>query len=202
VFPLAVFSVPGVAVYDGERLFLIVFPLWSVLIGRGAENARLWLTARWSPRAVFLGLAAFFALQAYGALALAPCWLSYYNLAVGGLRGAAAMGLEVSYWGDGVTRGLLREVADRVPAGETIAVLPELYDGQWKEVRLQSPPLKNRGLKLVPLNAAGAEREKYVLLFVRPEYLPQEFRQPPNERQVLAVTRREGVLLAVLIRRP
>src|SRR5262249_10238225 len=50
LFPLIVFSIPGVAVYDGERLFSLVFPLWGMLIGRGAENARQWLLARWSPR--------------------------------------------------------------------------------------------------------------------------------------------------------
>ena len=35
-FPLIVFSLPGVAVYDGDRLFLTVFPFWAMLSARGA----------------------------------------------------------------------------------------------------------------------------------------------------------------------
>jgi hypothetical protein len=51
LFALCVFSVPGIAVYDGERLFSFVFPLWAVLVGRGAENVRRWTSARLSPTA-------------------------------------------------------------------------------------------------------------------------------------------------------
>ncbi len=200
VFPLVVFSIPGIAVYDGERLFSTVFPLWAVFIGRGAEHVRLWLSSRWSPRAVGLALALFFAGQAYGLVALAPCWLSYYNLAVGGLPGAAKLGLEISYWGDGVTRTLLEETADRLPAGETVAVLPELYPGQWNEVRLQSPALRKRDLHLVPFEENVSPAPGYVLMFIRPEYLPEEFRQPLDKRRIVAVVRRQGVLLAVLFK--
>ena len=35
---LVVFST-RVPVYDGERLFLLVFPLWAILIGRGSRAA-------------------------------------------------------------------------------------------------------------------------------------------------------------------
>ena len=150
LFPLLVFSIPGIPVYDGERLFSFVFPLWAVLVGRGAENARWWLSARWSSRAVVAALGALFAGQAYGLVVLAPCWLSYYNLAVGGLPGAKNLGLEVSYWGDGVTRTLLNEVAAQVPAGERISGLPDLYPGQWQEVWRQSPALAPREARLVP----------------------------------------------------
>jgi 4-amino-4-deoxy-L-arabinose transferase-like glycosyltransferase len=198
VFPLVVFSLPGIAVYDGERLFSTVFPLWSIFIGRGAENARHWLSSRRSPRAVGTVLALFFAGQGYGLVALAPCWLSYYNLAVGGLSGAAKLGLEVSYWGDGVTRTLLNATADRLPAGETVAVLPELYPGQWNEVWLQSPALRKRDLQLVPFDEKSSPAPRYVLMFLRPEYLPEEFRRRLDERHLLASIRREGVLLAVL----
>ena len=39
VFPLMLFALPGVAVYDGERLFLVSYPLWAMFIGRGADSA-------------------------------------------------------------------------------------------------------------------------------------------------------------------
>lgn len=199
LFPLVVFSIPRIAVYDGERLFSIVFPLWAIFIGRGAESARAWLSSRWSPRAVSVSLAAFFACQGIGLVTMAPCWLSYYNLAVGGLPGAARLGLEVSYWGDGVTRTLLADVAARVPQGETVAALPELYPGQWDELRRQSPVLKRHDIRLVPFDAADASAPRYVLLFMRPEYLPLEFRQPLDDRHILAAVRRQGVPLAVLL---
>jgi hypothetical protein len=203
LFPLAVFSVPGVTVYDGERLFSFVFPLWAVLIGRGAENARAWLSARWSPRVVAAVLGLFFSGQAYGLVALAPCWLSYYNLAVGGVPGAARLGLEVSYWGDGVTRTLLAEVAKRVPAGEEVATLPELYAGQWNEVWRQAPRLRDRERRPVSFDGRPVRQHgsRYVLMFLRPEYLPDEFRHRLDERQVIAAVRRQGVPLAVLLDR-
>ncbi len=199
LFPLCVFSFPGVPVYDGERLFSIVFPLWAVLIGRGAENARAWLSTRWSPRAVAMALAFFFAGQGVGLVAMAPCWLSYYNLSVGGLSGAARLGLEVSYWGDGVTRTLLKEVAARVPRGEAVAVLPELYSAQWTALRRQSPILKTHNVRFVPYDPNDASRPRYVLMFMRPEYLPMEFRQPLDERRILAAVRRQGVPVAALL---
>ncbi|MGE5191636.1 MAG: ArnT family glycosyltransferase [Deltaproteobacteria bacterium] len=201
VFPLVVFSIPGVAVYDGERLFSTGFTLWAGFIGRGAESARLWLSSRGSPRAVALAGALFFAAQGYGLVALAPCWLSYYNLAVGGLPGAAKLGLEVSYWGDGVTRTLLEQTADRLPEGESLAVLPTLYPGQWNEVRLQSPVLRKQKLRLVPFDEESAPGHRYLLMFMRPEYLPGQFRKPFDERRILAAVRRQGVLLAVLLDR-
>lgn len=201
VFPLLVFSVPGVAVYDGERLFSTVFPLWAVFIGRGAAASRNWLSARRSPRVAYLSVGVLLAAQAYGLFAMAPCWLSYYNLAVGGLRGAAKLGLEVSYWGDGVTRTLLKETAEKVPAGESIAVAPVLYDAQWNELLVQSPILKERNLRLVPVSDDAARKSRYLLMFVRPEYLPEELRGPIDPRSVLAAVRRQGVALALLLER-
>jgi 4-amino-4-deoxy-L-arabinose transferase-like glycosyltransferase len=199
-FPLFVFSFPGVAVYDGERLFSLVFPLWGVLVGRGAESLWRWLLTRWSPRTAGLALAAFFAGQSVGLVLLAPCWLSYYNLVVGGLPGAAKLGLEVSYWGDGVTRTLLAQVAERVPAGDSVAVLPELWPGQWSQVRQQSPILRAREITLVPFDSEKPKNQRYVLMFMRPEYLPEEFRRP-KEQGVVAAIRRQGVPLAVLVDR-
>lgn len=38
LFALMFFALPGITVYDGDRLFLVVFPLWSVLVGAGAST--------------------------------------------------------------------------------------------------------------------------------------------------------------------
>ena len=42
LFVLLIFSLPGTPVYDGVRLFLMVFPLWAVWVGIGAG----WLVSR------------------------------------------------------------------------------------------------------------------------------------------------------------
>jgi hypothetical protein len=202
IFPLCVFSIPGVAVYDGERLFSFVFPLWAILIGRGTSAAMIWFSTRISPRIVVAGVAMFFTAQGYGLWALRPCWLSYYNLTVGGLPGAARLGLEISYWGDGVTRNLLAATAERVPSGGTVAVLPTLHPGQWNELLLQCPALKARDIHLEPWGTEAAASADYVLMFVRPEYLPEGFRGPLDEQQIVVAIRRQGVVLAALLKRP
>ena len=42
LFVLTVFSLPGTHVYDGVRLFLMVFPLWAVWVGIGAKWLVFW----------------------------------------------------------------------------------------------------------------------------------------------------------------
>jgi hypothetical protein len=201
LFPLFVFSIPRISVYDGERLFSFVFPLWAVLIGRGSAASWNWASTRFSPRAAVAVLGAFFAAQSYGLWAMAPCWLSYYNLCVGGLPGASRLGLEISYWGDSVTRDLLATTAARVPLGGTVAALPTLHPAQWNEVRLQCPAIKARNIRLAPWGTEASARADYVLMFVRPEYLPEEFRGLLDGSKIAVEVRRHGVLLAALLER-
>jgi hypothetical protein len=200
LFPLCIFSIPGVAVYDGERLFSFVFPLWAVFMGRGACAVRNWV-AHWLPaRTSAVGLSVFLALQSYGIWATAPCWLSYYNLCVGGLPGASRLGWETSYWGDGLTRRLLEATADHVPAGATVAVVPTLHPAQWNELRLQCPLLKEREIQLAPWGTPEAEKADYLLLFVRPEYMPPEVRSMLETKPFVAAVRRQDVVLAGLMK--
>lgn len=199
-FPLIVFSIPGVAVYDGERLFSVSFPLWGVLVGVGADAIRQRLARRFSPGLSVAALATFLAVQSYGLFALAPAWLSYYNLTLGGLAGAKRIGLPVTYWGDGVTRELLADVAGRVPRGSRIAVAPVLHPHQWHELLLQSPALIDREIEFVPLGAPEAGQSDYLLFFPRSEYLPDEYRGPLDANRIVAAIRRDGVLLAGLYR--
>ena len=58
--------------------------------------------------------------QAWGLVEVWPCFLSYYNVAVGGLRGAERCGLELDYWGEAVTRDLLEQIVQTVPEGVTL----------------------------------------------------------------------------------
>ncbi len=200
VFPLVVFSVPGVAVYDGVRLFLVVFPLWAVFVGRGLVRVHGWLRRRLSARSTTLGLTALLALQAVGLVCVHPCYLSYYNLLVGGLPGAQRLGLETTYWGDSVTRSLLTQLARRAPHGTVVAVAPTLHQFQWDDVRDCTPRLKASGVRFVAYGSPAARRATLLLLFRRNADLPAEVRWPGPPGQVVAEVRRCGVQLAALYR--
>jgi len=151
LFPLVLFAMPGVAVYDGERLFLISYPMWAMLVGRGAEVILSQLRAKadlgWWPivasgRARGVVMTLWLLPQAVGVIALHPCQLSYYNLLVGGLSGADRRGFERTYWGDSLTRSELTEIAERGGLGATLVVEPVLHQFQLHELTLQSPILR------------------------------------------------------------
>ncbi len=142
VFPLIVFALPGVAVYDGERLFLPVFPLWAIFVGRGLAAYLAFELNRPSPRIGRFGFACLVLLQATTNVTHHPCYLSYYNIAVGGLPGAERLGLELNYWGDAVTRELL--TSDRYGNFKTIELHPTLHQFQLDDLWRQSPALRNQ----------------------------------------------------------
>ncbi len=125
---LVVFST-RVPVYDGERLFLVVFPLWAILIGRGF--AAVWSRAV-GRRGLRVALVGVLLAQGYGVVALHPFGLSYYNALVGGLPGAERLGLELTYWGDAVDPVLLDLLAREVPPDAPSAMAPTLYPGQGR----------------------------------------------------------------------
>lgn len=158
LFPLVLFALPGVAVYDGERLFLVSYPIWAVLIGRGADVT--WhhlrqkaVDGRWrwvaTPRACGVAAILFLMAQSAGAITMHPCQLSYYNLLVGGLYGADRLGFERTYWGDSITRSLLNSMTPQ-DGKRIVVVTPVLHQFQLGELMQQSPILRNMGLKLLP----------------------------------------------------
>lgn len=97
-FPLIlVRMIPGIPVHDGVRLFVAAFPFFAILAGLGL--AHLWKSGRILPRAVsiFVLLGSASSLVWYF-----PQELSYYNLLIGGLPGAARLGMEATYYWDGL----------------------------------------------------------------------------------------------------
>ena len=147
VFPLIVFALPGVAVYDGERLFLTVFPLWAIFVGRGLSHA--WsiiscLASPLIPRAVLIAVLVWsFSTSAK----LHPYQLGYYSELVGGQWGADRLGLEIDYWGVGVSRQLLQHVSANSDQGSLLPIGPTLHQFQADEYRRQSPVLRQRGIR-------------------------------------------------------
>jgi hypothetical protein len=116
-------ALPGVPPHDGIRLFLPAFGFWCVLAGVGAQ--RMWDTAvlhsrgsAWAVRIVLV------AVLAAGALNLAryyPQGLSHYSLLVGGVRGAAGLGMEPTYWWDAMDDEVLEWLNGHTTSGAAVA---------------------------------------------------------------------------------
>lgn len=168
LLPLVLFALPGVAVYDGERLFLVSYPIWAVLIGRGAELALSFLrqqaeSGQWrlvaSRRACSAAVTLFLLAQSVGVIVMHPCQLSYYNLLVGGLRGAERLGFERTYWGDSLTRQALEILAKGMVHGGVVVVEPVLHQFQLKELLDQSPILRQKELRILTAKEAGKDAD-------------------------------------------
>jgi len=204
-FPLILFTVPGIAVYDGTRLFLVVFPLWAVLVGRGTLAVAEWCQRRLTrlpPIVARLVPAAILVSSSWGLLATHPCGLSFYNLAVGGPAGAHALGFEPTYWGDSLTRGFLLEVARQVPEDETIAVFPSLHPLQWSEFPKHVHAWDDAPRRLALYGTPAAAKARWVMIFRRKADLPDFLRNDPPGLVRVAEVRRAGVQLAALYRQP
>jgi len=187
---LAVFST-RVPVYDGERLFLLVFPLWAILIGLGFETCWRWAGAhRWRSGAVIVVLAA----QAYGVVALHPFGLSYYNALVGGLPGAERLGLELTYWGDAIDSVLLDELARRAKPGQVAAFLPSLHHVQ--PTASLTAGLAARQITLQDQSAA--QRASWLLVYRRTAYWPPGLAERLRRFPPFLTRSRQGVWLSGL----
>jgi 4-amino-4-deoxy-L-arabinose transferase-like glycosyltransferase len=187
---LTLFST-NVPVYDGERLFLVVFPLWALLIGRGFMA--VW--GRLADRVVARGaLIAFVLAQGYGVIALHPFQLSYYNALVGGLPGAERLGLELTYWGDPVDRVLLDRLTDAAAPGDRAALVPSLYPGQG--LVSTTRPMIRRSLILEDETSAAVA--DWVVVSRRSAYWKPEWIARLGEGRRVAVRARQGVWLSGL----
>jgi hypothetical protein len=171
-FPVVMFALPGIAVYDGERLFLTSFPLWALFIGRGASLVKDFLERQFrSSTAAATAVSLLLAVNALPLFLWAPCHLCYYNEVVWALGGAEKLGLEIDYWGEGVTRGLLQRVAQVAPEGESVAIVPTLHQFQADEYRRQSPILRSRGIRTVEFRSESRQQE-FILIYRRFADLP------------------------------
>jgi hypothetical protein len=200
--PLAVFSVPGIRVYDGERLFGVVFPLWAVVMGRG--GALLWRYAihRLPVPTGGLVVAALIAVQGWGILAYHPCQLSFYSLAVGGLSGADRLGFERTYWADSLTDSFQRRIVEAVPRGSTIDVAPVLHPFYLSHLLEQSPILTAAEIQLAAYDDKQPGRSRYVLMFHRKADPWGSLLPPPEGTETLAEMKRGDVPLATVYRLP
>lgn len=201
---LGIFSVPGVPVYDGARLFLLVFPLWCALVGVGAAEMLRWkVVSRIPSRAALAGLLVFVAVQGFGIVRYYPAWLSYYNATVGGLAGAERMGFEANYWGDAVDRNFLLRVRDAVP-GERVILAPTLVPWQISSEMTAFPLLQKAGIELqgYSTNVENEAAARYAIVFRRRADEESVWGPLVEGGDVLVENARDGVWLARLYRLP
>jgi 4-amino-4-deoxy-L-arabinose transferase-like glycosyltransferase len=187
---LVVFST-RIPVYDGERLFLVAFPLFAILIGRGF--GAIWER---SGRKKRVALTAFVLAQGYGAAMIHPFGLSYYNALVGGVAGAERLGLELTYWGDAVDAPLLDELASQALDGQTAALAPTLAPDQGKVATIRQ--LLTKGIVLGDQDQAA--KADWLVVSRREAYWSPEVKQRVALDEVIATRTRQGVWLSALLR--
>jgi hypothetical protein len=195
--PLVVFALPGVAVYDGIRLFLVVLPPLAILSGAGLAWLEKWLSSRVGR--TWVGIAV------WGLLIGSSCWtlgswpfgLSGYCEMTGGPPGARWLGFEQDYWSAGIDRALLEEMTRQLPDGSTVAVAPVLHQFQTDEMLRQSPILRGHRIQLSPWNESE-HAGMPLLVFERRADLSQELLASLSRRPMLAETVRFGERLAAL----
>ncbi|MEI8019070.1 MAG: hypothetical protein WCH39_12785 [Schlesneria sp.] len=200
LFPLIVFSLPGVAVYDGERLFLTCFPLWAIFVGRGWSVCWRWLSCRIRSQPTALAVwSALLLLAASPLVTMSPCHLCYYNgfaklimIADGNDKR-----FEVDYWGVGITRSLLQQLVKEVPAGSSVAILPTLHQFQAADYRRQSPLLRAHGIKTVEYRPSP-DGPDFMLIYRRLADLSAPWNNV-NRVETDRTTSREGRILAFFL---
>ena len=141
--PLLAVCTRGPSLYDGVRLWLVVFPPLAVLAGVGAQNLYDRLRA-WRPKLAGPVVAGLVAVQGVNVVWMSPVWLSAYSAAVGGLWGADRLGFERNYWGDAVTRELLAAADERSHPNAPLIVAPALHQFADQDRVTASPAVRRR----------------------------------------------------------
>ena len=130
-------SLPSAPKYNGVRLFLPFFPFLVALSAVALRAVALKVTqgmavnagSLLTPRRVRVALAVLVLVPSLRSTGLShPYQLSYYNLLIGGTRGAVARGMDATYWGDTYLAAASFVASQRKP-GETVWV--DLPGCEW-----------------------------------------------------------------------
>ncbi|MBD3673124.1 MAG: phospholipid carrier-dependent glycosyltransferase, partial [Planctomycetaceae bacterium] len=198
-FPIALFCLPMVSVYDGIRLFLTACPLWAISIGLGARVAWTWLSVRAGILGITVWIVTFLAAPLASMISLHPCQLSYYNLGVMSLRGADDLGFEPTYWGDSIHRDFQKRIVATIPKGSRVGLVPVLHQHQISSFQAQSRLFHDHQIELVPFDPQMTNPPRYVLTFYRRADHSAELTESLDRGEPIVEVRRQGVKLASLI---
>ena len=108
-------AMPHVPGHDGVRLFLPAFGVLAVLGGLGARVLFEW-SGRWAKAAIAVALVE----GAASLVVMMPVPLSYFSPVVGGLPGAASLGMEPTYYWDALSPEARQWLKENTLPGRTI----------------------------------------------------------------------------------
>jgi len=223
--PLCVFTVPGVPVYDGTRLFLVCLPGVAFLAGRGLSpllNSAVPLSAVFRSRTAHHDdpkhvrvekstdrkpappfpwskrklLTTALLMGLPIPWTLQPFAINQYGMLAGGNRGAAALGMEAGYWAD----ALNGEFWNGVPEGSTVYVAPVSHQFQLPDLEMLVPVIQQRKIRLIAWEYDLQKQNGLLLLIHRLADLRMNLRENPPGSQQISDVRLSGVFLARLIR--
>jgi hypothetical protein len=125
---------PFLPAHDGLRQLVPSFFFMPVLVGYGAH----WLAGpsqhalRWAGRGLVIGC---IATSAWSTLHIHPFELSYYNMLIGGPKGAKAAGMESTYFWDAATSEVLGWMNAHLPNGSTVVIFPppNIHTFDWEQ---------------------------------------------------------------------
>lgn len=170
-FLLALRSLPHTPGHDGERQFLAAFGCLALAVGLGAAWAVERL-GRWGKALIAAAL-----VEGLVSIALMmPVPLSYFSPLVGGLPGAARLGMEPTYYWDSMTGEALAWLNANTPPGGK--VLFPTYPTIWQYLRQAGkltapalPPEPGRWVWYVLQNRPGAfnPEDRWLVARARPE---------------------------------
>lgn len=147
-FFVALRALPGAPGHDGVRQFLPAFGCLAVLAGLGAARLGNAL-ARRVPRARALPASLLAAECAFALWTSHPVPLGYYSPLVGGPPGAARLGMEPTYYWDGLDARTLEWLNANTPEGKMVAF--SSFPTSWIHlarvgaIRFATPPLAGPG---------------------------------------------------------
>ncbi len=112
---LALRALPHTPGHDGVRLFLPAFGVMALLVGMGTKQ----VVDRFRPWGT-LAVTAAIAEALASILLVLPVPLSYFSPLVGGLPGATRLGMEPTYYWDGLSAEARHWLREQTRAGQTI----------------------------------------------------------------------------------
>jgi 4-amino-4-deoxy-L-arabinose transferase-like glycosyltransferase len=195
-WPLIVFALPGTPVYDGTRLFLVIMPGLSLLAAQGTAALLQPAANSTTSRRRSLIVLLLIVLAVPPALQVAsPFAISSYSLLVGQQRGAAALGMESSYWVEGWNGSFWKQV----PEHSTVHIAPISHQFQLGALETLVPIIAERNIRLVPYYYDPQQQRGLILLNHRLADLPPDLRSPPDGAKVIAEVSFGGTVLTRLI---
>jgi 4-amino-4-deoxy-L-arabinose transferase-like glycosyltransferase len=174
-------ALPHIPGHDGVRLFLPAFGVLALLAGIGARAVSNFLP-RWSKTLVAVAVLE-------GGISVAvmmPVPLSYFSPVVGGLPGAAALGMEPTYYWDALAPEARQWLKTNTPPGQTI--LFRTFPLSWLYLRKigELPP------RLAPIDDG---QTRWVVLQNRPGSFSEVDRALIRRNRPAYVIRKLGVPL-------